>query len=270
MKKNNKNNKSLIAIILLASFYLLITIGILVWDLVSRIRRGWNDNDTVNIVFFVMILALCPVMMKSFYDFFANNSKEVMLLNNDIYRLFRKMEENGSISNYEKYLIARENKRNIDKINHIVRRKDKNAQITIDNLDEHFYGLNGLYKGNVNLFSSSRLETLYVHIKRNKSIAFERLYQLVHSGDLVKRYKFPLFEFVLPLLIGSIGLFATIYQTLASNYSIQESLTEYLKLFGSSVAFSFLCVLLASRSAREEMIKHKSNILRDMQISNKE
>lgn len=269
-KKTNKSNKTIIIVIVVMSICLLGILAILVCDLITRLSRGWTNNDTITLIFFVMIAVTGVIFIKSFHDYFVNHNKEIIMLNNDIYRLFFKMEKEGSISNYEKLLIDRENKRYLGKINSIIQKKNKDLVITLDNINDYFYAISGFFKGDTGLLASYRLSTLYNKIRVNKSINYEKLYRNVHSGDLIKNVRFPLFESLVPLLIGFVGIFVTIYQTLAVDGSINDSLIEYLKLFGSVVLFAAAYTLFTYRSYKEGVVNYKTNILTDLEIALKQ
>ncbi len=146
-KSEKKNNAGIIIGIVIMGLALLGIVAIFAWDIVSRCNNGWSNNDTIQVVFCVVVAITGVAMIKSFQDYLIAKNKKVMFLKNDIYRLFISMELDDSIKRYERSLIDTENKRRLKKINKIVKRKDKTAEITIDNLNEYFDDKFEIYKG---------------------------------------------------------------------------------------------------------------------------
>lgn len=261
MKKKDKksSNASLVAAIIIFSILLLPVIGIFIWDLVSRIKRGWNGNDTISLSFFTIVAIAGIITILSLHDYLINNNKEIVILNNEIYRTFIAMEENGTIKEFENAIIKEENSRLVDKINSITRKRN-DFQITLEDIDDYFTN-SGLFKGKDGIVSSIKLSSLYEKIKRNKSYKYERLYRTIHNGEIIKEHKFPLFQFISPLLLAFIGFFVSLYQAMSNDGSIQDPLLEYIKLFGlfvvNAIAFSFFTL----GSLKEGKIEEKKQIL---------
>lgn len=265
-KKKNKTN--LITSIVIMAILLLGILVLVVWDIVDRCRYGWTNNDTIQIVFLVIVAITGIVMIKSLQDYFVTKNKKVTFMKNDIYRLFISMEANNSLSIYEQNLIEEDNARKLAKINKIINRKDPTIVVTFENLNDYFDEKYEIYKGDINIFSSSRLSSLYAGIKMNKSKEYEKLYASIHSGDFIKAPKFPLFEFVLPFLLGFIGIFVTIYEALSVNNPIKEPLIEFLKLFGATFFFALSFSLFTTRSRIEDEIIRNKNIFAKLSEAN--
>ena len=271
MAKSEKKNKTIVIIgIVIMGLALLGIIGIFAWDIVSRYNNGWTNNDTIQIVFCVMVAIAGVAMIKSFQDYLIAKNKKVMFLKNDIYRLFISMELDGSVKRYEQSLVDADNRIRLEKINKIVKRKDKTAVVTIDNLNEYFDDKIEVYKGEANIFSFMRINSLYVEINRNKSKKYEKMYASIHSGDYIREPKFPLFEFILPLLLGIIGIFVTIYEALSVNNPIKEPLIEYIKLFGATFLFSLMYSIVTLRSRTEGEIAEKKNTFAKLNEANQQ
>ena len=243
-------------------------VAIFAWDIVSRYNNGWANNDTIQVVFCVMVAITGVVMIKSFQGYLIAKNKKVMFLKNDIYRLFLSMELDGSIKRYEQSLVDTDNRIRLEKINKIVKRKDKTAVVTIDNLNGYFDDKIEVYKGETNIFSFMRINSLYAEIKRNKSKKYEKMYASIHSGDYIREPKFPLFEFILPLLLGVIGIFVTIYEALSVNNPIKEPLIEYIKLFGATFLFALMFSIVTLRSRIEGEIADKKNTFAKLSEAN--
>ena len=271
----NKINKkkhiiSLFTIVVL-TLLLLGIIVIFIWDIHSRTKDGWDNNDTIQLVFIGCLLFMGLLMSKSFLDFFVGANKGVLYSNNEIHRHFISMENKGEIEAFEESLIKEESESQLKRIEKVIRRKDKKAKISIDNLNNYFNEELGIYDGEIKLgfFSEMLVTSMYKKIEKHKSIKFEKLYRLVHSGELLEKKKFPLIEIVLQLLFGVVGMFATIYQTLNSNGSINEPLLNYFVAFASSIFFAFAISLYSSTSAKRGKINQNKELLNKMLASQK-
>lgn len=102
----------------------------------------------------------------------------------------------------------------------------------------------------------------------NKSKIYEKMYSSIHSGDYIRIPKFPLFEFILPLLLGFIGIFVTIYEALSVNNPIKEPLIEFLKLFGATFFFELSYSLFTTRPRIEDEIIKNKNIFAKLSEAN--
>ena len=267
-KSEKKNNAGMIIGIVIMGLALLGIVAIFAWDIVSRCNNGWTNNDTIQVVFLVAVAITGVAMIKSFQDYLIVKNKKVMFLKNDIYRLFIFMELDGSVKRYEQSLVDADNRIRLEKINKIVKRKDKTAVVTIDNLNEYFDDKLEIYKGEINIFSFMRINPLFVEIKKNKSKKYEKMYASIHSGDYIREPKFPLFEFILPLLLGIIGIFVTIYEAISVNNPINEPLIEYLKLFGATFLFALMYSIVTLRSRIEGEISDKKNTFAKLSEAN--
>lgn len=236
-------------------------IALVISDIVSRILSGWTNSDTIQSVFTLIVGIFGFVMVVSFQNYLININKKVLFWKNDIFRLFLLMEENRTIDKYEKYLIDIENNRRLIKINKIIHKKDKTISIDMDNLNDYFDAKYEVYKKEINIISSIRLSSLYAAIMLNKSKTYEKMYASIHSGEYIKEPKFPLFEFIIPLLIGVIGIFVTLYETLSINGVINEPLINYLKLFGATFLFVIEYSILTLRSRTDDTIERYQSIL---------
>lgn len=266
---NSKKSKSiLITGIVIMAILLLGILVLVVWDIVDRCRYGWTNNDTIQIVFFAIVAITGSVMIKTLQDYFVAKNKNVMFIKNDIYRLFKSMESNNSLSIYEQNLIEEDNARKLVKINKIINRKDHTIVVTFENLNDYFDEKYEIYKRDINIFSSNRLSDLYSEIKMNKSKIYEKMYSSIYSDEYIRIPKFPLFEFILPLLLGFVGIFVTIYEALSVNNPIKEPLIEYLKLFGATFFFALSYSLFTTRSRIEDEIIKNKNIFAKLSEAN--
>lgn len=265
MTNSGKESKAgFIIVIIIMGICLLGIIAIVVWDIVNRIVSGWTNSDTIQFVFTLIVGIFGFVMVVSFQNYLININKKVLFLKNDIYRLFLLMEKNRTIDKYEKYLIDIENKRRLIKINKIIHKKDKTITVDMDNINDYFDSKYGVYKKEINIFSFIRLSSLYAAIMLNKSKTYEKMYASIHSGEYIKEPKFPLFEFIIPLLIGVIGIFVTLYETLSINGAINEPLINYLKLFGATFLFVIEFSVLTLRSRTDDTIECYQSTLNNL------
>lgn len=265
MAKSEKDSKTgFIIVIILMGLLLLSILAILIWDVAGRINHGWTNSDTIQYIFSSIVAVFGIVTIKPFQDYFIEKNKIVSFQKNDIYRLFISMETNGIIDKYEQYLINEENSRRLDKINKIVNKKDKTIVVTMDNLNDYFDAKNKIYKKDINSISSKKLSTIFTDILLNKSKKYEKMYASIHSGDYIKEPKFPLFESIIPLLFGIVGIFVTIYEALSVNNPVKEPLIEYLKLFGAMFFFALAFSIFTLRSRIDGRVEYNRDIINEL------
>ena len=145
----------------------------------------------------------------------------------------------------------------------LLSKKKYTTTISDNNIGDFFNIKNGIYNGDikVNFFKELKLNKLFEKYESEKSYNYEVFYAEVHNGELIAEKKFPIYDVLLPVLFGFAGLFATIYQTLSVSSNLNESLFEYLKLFGSVMMFALVYSLLTLKSAVEsEMSKRKKEL----------
>lgn len=240
--KNRKTNKTVAIIILLLGLCLLLVIGILIYDIVIKCRRGWNNNDTVQFIFYGFAILLSPYSIIIFRRFLVSNSKEVVLINNDIFRAFNTLEREDKIDNYKNSLIEFQNEKYIERINSILSKRNNKQSITKDNISMYFDEKLSFCDISIKLTkrNTKRVEKYYKIFSERKSNKFEELFRSVHSGELLKKPKFPLFEILLPLFFATFGIFTTIYQVFSTNGELTEPLKTYLLLFFGIILYSIL------------------------------
>lgn len=265
MAKSEKDGKTgFIIAIMFLGVCLLGILAILIWDAVGRINHGWTNSDTIQYIFSSIVAVFGIVTIKPFQDYFIEKNKIVSFQKNDIYRLFISMETNGTIEKYEQYLINKDNDRRLDTINKIVSKKDKTIVVTMDNLNDYFDVKYKIYKKDINFIASTKLSSIFTDILLNKSKKYEKMYASIHSGDYIKEPKFPLFETIIPLLFGIVGIFVTIYEALSVNNPVKEPLTEYLKLFGAAFFFALAFSIFTLRSRIEGRIEYNKIIINEL------
>lgn len=259
-------NTSIILAISICLFLLLLVIGIFVYDTIVRVNRGWGNNDTINYVFFTFIAISGSSMIVSLNKYLVSKNKNVIFVKNDFYRLFMSYETNGTIKNYENYLTRKQKNYCLKRISNILSTKNAEVSLTDENIFEYFSKKYGLYNGSsrISLLKEIRVNRLFERYQSEKCYEYEIAYRNVHSGELISVKNFPIYDVLLPVVFGFIGLFATIYQTLSVDGGVSESLFEYLKLFGSMMIFAFLYSLLSLRSIVDDELKKRNRELNDL------
>ncbi len=265
MKKKSKVI-NVTEIVLLAIVFSLI-LAVLIWSYANKIKNGWTNNDTVQTIFEVLIIILGPAISYSFIRYFVTNNKEIIIINNSLYKLFLLNEENKKIEYYERQLLLIQKQKVLSEMNSILSKQIKNVTLTEQNLHIYFDVKSGIYIGSepISFRSESRLFGKYQKYKNNKSIKYEKLYQSIHSGELLKKAKFPLLETILPFVLGAFGAFATVYQTLSINGEINESLLTYFGFFGMIILYGLIVSVYCTDSFKRFEIQEKNKIICDLE-----
>lgn len=252
----NEKTKSLVMIILLA-ILLMCIISVLIWDLVMRIKRGWNANDTIQIIFSITIAITGLVSSSAFLQYFIYKDKRFLVLNNKIYKAFSLLEERKMIDAFEAEMINTQNTKLYKQINNIFQKKYPDVCITKENIKD-FFNLKYCVYFNDDypcwFIDTLRMESKVKKIVCNRSYEYEELFRNIHSGDILKKNKFPLLEVVLPFVLGAMGFFETFYQALSVSESINEPLKTFLFCFLSAIFFSFSLGFAYSTSMKESVI----------------
>lgn len=101
MKQKYSKKQYIFRIILLCAL-LLLTITILIYDLYSKVKRGWQNIDTISAIFFGLII-ICSIVLIHYIDkYIVESNADIICINNDIYRMFDKLEKEGKLLQYEK------------------------------------------------------------------------------------------------------------------------------------------------------------------------
>lgn len=266
MDNHSKRKNSIVTtiiIIIVLSILLIGVIAVLIIDLVTRFRNGWNNNDTIQIVFSLFIVVAGIGATFPIHEYCLKFGKKMEFLNNEIYRLFREVDQKHKLAQLKESYVLEQYDKSIDVMQRIFRKKDKNVIVNKNNLDSFFDNTSMKYKGSYNLscFQIYRVNKEYKRIRESYSRDYESLFRDISSGDILKKPHLPVFELILPFFFGAFGLFATIYQTLNVNGELKEPLLNYLKLFGAVIFFVFSLELGNIRTTREQAIKSKTDII---------
>lgn len=255
--------KSRIWIVIVLVVLVIALIAFTIYLIINQIRSGWTNNDTFQFVFFAFVVLFVPVSCKSFLDYFVAKDKRLLFLNNDIHRHYAFLEKEGLLSEYEKAEVSKERDALLTSINQIVSKNNKDVVISLENINEFYNPKYNLLICDLklNIFQRYFLRKKCCDVTSNKSKRFEELYRSYHSGELLERKKFPIFEFIIPLIFTAAGMFATVYESLSVNGTINDSLFEYLKLFLLFVLVGFSFALHAIEPTRNSIHKSKIELL---------
>ena len=248
----------------LIALVLALVIFIFVFGIIERCKRGWTSNDTIQIVFAVFIFIIFLGCSEPFSKFLVANNKEIIICNNEIYRSFKFVEKEGKLNQVEIIYLDNLKDKCLLKMNKIVKKQKCDIEFTKENVSDFFYPNSWIYNSESKpTFSKmKKVESAYKTILRNKSLKYEKLSRDVESLEIIKKYKFPLVEVILPFLFGGLGLFITIYQTLNVNGIIKDALTDYLVLFGETFLLGIAAVFNSSTSSIESAIKDKKETIK--------
>lgn len=100
-----------------------------------------------------MIAIVGVVAILSMHNYFISRNKDIIILNNEIYRTFLELEKSGLIKKYENSLIEEENNRSLKKMNSIIQKRNKDISISVNNIDNYFYKDTNIFIGEANLLS---------------------------------------------------------------------------------------------------------------------
>lgn len=260
---NKKAKKSLVFIILL-SIALILLVGAAIFYIVYKVNNGWTINDTLSLIFDIFVTVSGFFSSLSFLNYFSHQGKDFVVLNNRIYETFNHLENSLKIDSLKQIYVTEYQDKLLLKMNKIYQKKYPEITITKTNISEYFSDETFLIKdleSNFNLVEELSLENKAKKIFSETSPEYEELYRQIKSGELLNKPKFPLIETILPFILGFVGLFETVYQTLSINEEIGEPLTNYLLCFGAVIFFSFSLALCHSISFKESFIKEKQKTL---------
>lgn len=261
----SKKTPLTITIVLALLLSLVGIIAVLIWDFASKINRGWTNSDTIQYVLIVLVLVAGTGTDKALFEYYVHRDKDLLVLNNNIFRAFSKLEETKKIKDFKNYLVDKENEKYMRKIDKIFLKCGVETKISKDNILDYF-DTNGWVKDNYHVDSKRqfKLLELFEKVTKNESVQYERMYQEFHGGLLLKQYKFPFFEIIVPLFLGILGLLVSSYQVLLLDGSIKDSLFDYIKLFAEFLGILILWSCRSYRPAKEGLIDKKQKQLEDM------
>ena len=261
--KKRKHNQVITLIIL--TIVLFGIIGVLIWDTVKKIKHGWSDKNTFDLIFSIFIVLAGSAVCYPIEQFFIYRDKRILQLNNDIYRLFNRIKAIDKEIEIKKLYLEKQKTQSIQKINKILGKK-KIVTINNSNVSGLFYKTHPIYNGEINLgiCKTFRIEKAYTKYLSNESDEYERLYQEIESRSILRKKSFPIIELILPFLFGALGFIISIYQALNVNGDIHESIIEYLKLFFASIFFVGSLNLYSIDPSRAKIIKEKKKLYNDL------
>lgn len=267
MEKKKKNKTKYIIGIVIASIGLLLIVLLLFLSFVNRIISGWTNNDSVILIFNLLVTVICISMVITVGNYISTNDKNVMFTNNEIYRLFNLLNKNNKICCLEKEMIDDENVSNFNKINKILKKSHFEITISKENLNNYFDS-NGTFINIETTFKPDvieKLRVLYNDVVSKWSIKYEALFARIHSGDLLKRKQFPVFEIIIPFVIGAIGAFVSIYQVLSVDDAKMDPFRDYLILFGFTIVFAICMAVMHGYSKVELLYTSNLKIIEKME-----
>ena len=265
MKKANQITH-IVAIVAL-SICLVSIIATLVRDIVVRALRTWNNNDTIQYVFLGLVVVIAVLVGVEFKNYFLNKDKQLTRLNTIIYRLFESIEKNNKIDVFEKTIVLKQNQKLIDELIKILKLQSESDLDKKVFFTESPSGIFEIEIGNKKVRWIKRFRAIQrlKILKENRSSDFERLFREVHTGEIIKKEKSPLSSIVLPLNVGVIGLFVSLYQLLSVDSFIKDSLMTYLFLFLFTLAFGALLSMWLFRIDKRTMMSKKISAIQTMQ-----
>ena len=232
----------------------------------NDVNSGWNGNKTVNYAFFVIIF-LCGVScVHPLYHYFLINNKEMIKSNNDLYRTLEKAENDETLKQYKikKYNDARE--KALAKINnYLYETTGQKISLSHESIKSFIHNEDYSKKPyNLDDDQGIYLRVLYYEYRDKYSKEYEVLFSKYKSGDLVKLKDFPLFNFIIPLIVSFLGIFISVYQYVALSEQITDSLLRYVIVIIETTTLVLVASISTANNDVSSRVKANDIIIKDI------
>lgn len=267
MSNKQKPNKlaSIIAMIVLSVLFTIVIVFFMYSHYV-RFKSGWTANDSVLVIFEAIFLMVCIVTILQMSDYIATNDELMVIGNNKLYRSYKSLESSNQLEDFKNYLITEEHNQAFKKINSYIGVINKKIVIDSNNVRKYFDN-DGNYIGSDSIESKRilrKLKKFYFLTQKDLSLIYESVFCDMNSGEILKKKSFPLFNIILPLFIGALGVFTSIYQILSIDGSVTDSFVEYLIFFVLGMGYSIGMSFAFGKTKRDFILWKKNKILNDM------
>ena len=237
---------------------LLVAIGLLVACIAFVSLEGWNNNQTMTLLYSVVTPFLGVVFYFPLSRFLVNRDKRLIHIKIQIHRSLEKAEAKNKLDNLEKLYLGEQAEECVRYINEILLSKGMN-DVSLDKIDTLFDEF-GELKDDEGLrwFETMAIRHKYKIIKCGSSPEFDELFRSYKNRELTEKPHFPFLEMLLPLVISIVGLFATIYQALAAEGPLVNPLLDYFKVFGRTIFLaSAFAIYGLTRGTEFAITKHQ-------------
>lgn len=247
---------------------LILVVSVAVY-LIPTIQRGWKNNDTITLIFSSMVPSLGLVVFYYLSNFLNENNFKIIATKFELYKMLKDIFENNEFDALELFYLRKEQIRNLDEINNILKRqKNKLPQVTLENIggyENKYLSLFSKQYIKTNIISKEQIKKRINRIQSRYNPNFYKIYSKFTQGELIRQPKFPFLETILPTLLGAISLFITIYQMLNNEEPLITPLMDYMW-----VLLAFLCLMIGFSiyqisSGRESILKHVKNEIKNLE-----
>ena len=266
MESNSKKNKKSIVFNIIIVFFLLVFVTSIVFIVINDVKTGWNGIKTIRYSFAVIAIICSISMFWPWLSFLISNNSAVIKSNNELFLAIENAERLELLSYYQNIKDNEAKDKKLREINNYIVKKCPNSKELTHSSLVWFMKWKKYSK---KPYSFSIDDTCFLIIKykdycQKYSKKYQKLLSSYKSGEITKRYPFPLFSTIMPLLFSFASFFAIIYQDVAVADNLTDSLLSYFFAFITFTFYTFTLILLNSSSVKETILKRNNTITNEL------
>lgn len=265
LNQSNKTIKRYILQLVILIIALITTIIGFVIDL----QGGWTGEKTIVYAFSIAFFFCGISTYYPLYEYLITNDKLAIKANNKLFRCLEQAEKDGFLLSFGDYYNNREKECFLEKINkQLLASNPSFVSLTHDSITSFFDNKDYLKKSfSFDADSLAELFVSYYEYNDAYSEGFEDLYARYKTKEMLARKQFPVFNTLVPLILGIVGLFSTIYQSVSNlEQSIKTSLVTYIVVLIEVAFIGGLLTLFGFKKNIKAVIKENEMIIDDYAV----